>query len=87
MQTAYHAANAADAQILCDLLREEGVECHILGGYLQGAAGLLPAEPMVRIQVPDEQLQQAKVLIAAWEAATPLLDDSFDVSGGAGTGA
>ena len=80
MQTAYHAANAADAHMVCDVLRQEGVECHILGEYLQGGMGELPAHSMVRIQVPTAQLAQARALIAAWEAAAPLLDESFDVN-------
>lgn len=83
MQTAYHAANLVDAQMVCDVLRQEGVECHILGEYLQGGMGELPAHAMVRVQVPAEQLSQARALIAAWEAAAPMLDESFDVSGNA----
>lgn len=73
MQTAYHAANAVDAQMVCDVLRQEGVECHILGEHLQGAVGELPALSMVRVQVPDEHLDRARTLIAAWEAAAPSL--------------
>lgn len=79
MQTAYHAANAADAQMVCDVLRQEGVECHILGEHLQGAVGELPAHYMVRVQVPVAHLERARALIAEWESAAPVLDDEFDV--------
>ena len=82
MQTAYHAANLADAHMVCDVLRQEGVECHVLGEYLQGGMGELPAHAMVRVQVPQAQLERARALIAQWESAAPVLDDDFDVGPG-----
>lgn len=85
MQTAYNAANAVDAQMICDVLRQEGIECHILGEHLQGAVGELPALSMVRVQVPVAQLERARALIAEWESAAPVLNDTFDV--GSATGA
>jgi hypothetical protein len=79
MQTAYHAANLTDAHMVCHVLRQEGVECHILGEFLQGGVGELPAHSMVRVQVPVAHLERARALIAEWESAAPVLDDAFDV--------
>ena len=71
MQTVYEAANAAEAHMIADLLRQEGVVAHVRGEHLQGALGELPAAGLVRLEVHEEDHARARDFIARWEAAQP----------------
>ena len=71
MQTVYEAANAAEAHMIADLLRQEGVVAHVRGEHLQGALGELPAAGLVRLEVHPEDHARARDFIARWEAAQP----------------
>lgn len=68
MQTLYQAANAVEAHMLQDLLRQEGVATEIEGAYLQGAIGELPASGLVRLVVDDAQYARGREIIERWEA-------------------
>jgi hypothetical protein len=71
MQTVYEAANAAEAHMIADLLRQEGVVAHVRGEHLQGALGELPAAGLVRLEVHADHHAKARDFIARWEAAQP----------------
>jgi Putative prokaryotic signal transducing protein len=71
MQTVYEAANAAEAHMIADLLRQEGVVAHVRGEHLQGALGELPAAGLVRLEVHPQDHDRARDFIARWEAAQP----------------
>jgi hypothetical protein len=71
MQLAYRAASLPDAQIIADLLRADGIETRMFNQNAQSAAGEIPpavAGPQVWV-VDDEQLERARRLIAAFQAA------------------
>lgn len=72
MKTLYNASNALEAHMLVDLLKQEGLQAQVLGEYLQGAVGELPAGGLVRIVVEDEHHGAARELIQRWEAAQPI---------------
>src|SRR5690606_18757888 len=57
MKTLYQAANAVEAHMLADYLKQEGLSAHVLGEHLQGAVGELPAAGLVRLMIPDEQYE------------------------------
>ncbi len=68
MKTAYDAQNLIDAQLVCDLLHSAGIPARVSGAGLLGAAGELPAIGVVQVQVPDENLDRARAVVADWEA-------------------
>ncbi|MDI1259996.1 DUF2007 domain-containing protein [Aquabacterium sp.] len=86
MKTVYNAANLLEAQMLLDVLRQEGITAHIRGAHLQGAMGELPAAGLVRLEVLEEDHPRAREAIDRWEAVNPVPDTpvgaTADGSGG-----
>ncbi|RFP76951.1 DUF2007 domain-containing protein [Hydrogenophaga borbori] len=72
MKTLYQAANAVEAHMLADYLKQEGLHAQVLGEHLQGAVGELPAAGLVRLVIDDEQYEAGREAIARWEATQPL---------------
>jgi len=72
MRTLYEAANAIEAHILQDVLRQEGFSPFIHGEYLQGAMGELPAAGLVRLVIAEDEYVRARAVIEAWESAEPI---------------
>ncbi|WP_171016371.1 DUF2007 domain-containing protein [Pseudomonas sp. F(2018)] len=68
MKTLYEASNSAEAHMLLELLRQQGISSHIQGEYLQGAVGGLPAIGLVRLVVEDKDFSNARAIIERWEA-------------------
>lgn len=54
------------------LLLSAGLEAQILGEFLTGGAGELPAAGLVRVVVADEIEDEARGLIAEWEKSEPV---------------
>ncbi len=69
MQQLYQAGNRIEAQLLSDFLDRYLVDNRILGDYLSGAIGELPADvyPGVWI-IHDEDLPRARELLALFLA-------------------
>jgi hypothetical protein len=80
MKTVYNAANFLEAQMLLDVLRQEGITAHIRGAHLQGAMGELPAAGLVRLEVEEEDYVRAREAIDRWEAASPVPDTPLSAS-------
>ncbi|MCB2018608.1 MAG: DUF2007 domain-containing protein [Hydrogenophaga sp.] len=74
MKTLYEAANALEAHMLADVLRQEGIVAQVLGGFLPGAAGELPAAGLVRLVVEEADYERGRAVIARWESTQ--VDDS-----------
>lgn len=85
MKTLYEAANALEAHMLADLLKQEGLQAQVLGEHLQGAVGELPAGGFVRLLIPDEQYGAARAVVERWEA-TQVSDPTPPRSTQAGNG-
>lgn len=71
MKTVFEAANAVEAHMVRDLLRQEGIAAHIHGEHLQGAMGELPAAGLVRLVVDEADYPRGRAVIDAWETAQP----------------
>lgn len=71
MKTVYDAANALEAHLLQDLLRQEGIDAHVRGEALQGAVGEIPASGLVRLEVDEAAFDAARAVIQRWEATAP----------------
>ena len=60
----YEAADRIEAQVLQDYLRDAGVETAILGDYLAGAAGELPANIYPEVWILDAgDMEKARDLV------------------------
>lgn len=69
MKTAYDASSILEAHMALHQLQQAGIDAEIIGGFLQGAVGELPAVGNVRVVVPDDAEDEAREVIADWEAA------------------
>lgn len=68
MRTLYQAANGLEAQMLHDLLAQEGIATQIEGAYLMGGVGELPASGLVRLVVDEADYARGREAIERWEA-------------------
>ena len=71
METVFQASLALDAHLVQDLLERAGIDSHIEGEYLQGAAGGLPLDNPVRVRVAPERAAEARRVIVEWEKRQP----------------
>lgn len=69
MKTVYDASGNIEAHLVMHQLQQAGIAASIEGEYLQGGIGELPAAGNIRVVVPDEDEQEARQVIADWEAA------------------
>ena len=69
MKTVLHALNSVEANVVKGLLESEGIACSVLGEYLQGAIGELPATGLIRVVVNDEDYDQARTIVDNWSSA------------------
>ncbi|WP_449429834.1 putative signal transducing protein [Pseudomonas putida] len=75
MQRIYEPESLLEAQMLLSMLASEGVQVHLVGSDLVGAAGELPMQGLLGLAVPDEQAGYARQLIDAYNDAQPLAGD------------
>ena len=75
MQRVYEPENLLEGQMLVDMLASEGIAAYLLGQHLVGAVGELPACGLLGLVVADSDAEQARMLIAAYNAAQPLPGD------------
>jgi hypothetical protein len=75
MQRIYEPENLMEGELLQGMLASEGVEAHLVGRDLLGAAGELPMSGLLGLSVDNDQAQYARELIAAYNAAQPLPGD------------
>ncbi len=71
MKTLYQAANALEAHMLVELLKQQGIDAHIEGEHLQGAIGELPAAGLIRVVVSEDHYTQARTVVDRWDAEQP----------------
>ena len=75
MQRIYEPESLLEAEMLAGMLASEGVEAHLVGRDLIGAAGELPMQGLLGLAVADEQAEYARQLIDAYNDAQPLVGD------------
>lgn len=71
MKTVYEAANAVEAHMVLDLLKQEGLSAQLHGEHLPGAVGELPAAGLVRLVIGEADFARAREVIERWDAAQP----------------
>ncbi|CAD5106861.1 putative signal transducing protein [Zestomonas carbonaria] len=72
MQRIYDPQDLLEAEMLRNMLASEGIEAHLTGGHLLGAIGEVPVHGLLGLLVENHQAEQARQLIAAYNAAQPL---------------
>jgi len=78
MPTVFNANNLIEAQLVADLLTQSNLDARVEGAHLAGAIGDLPVTGILRVVVPEEDVQLAKDLITQWEnGAFALSDDTI----------
>ncbi|MCE5979370.1 putative signal transducing protein [Pseudomonas sp. JR33AA] len=75
MQRIYEPESLLEAQMLAGMLASEGIDVHVVGRDLLGAAGELPLQGLLGLIVADEQAEYARQLIDAYNDAQPLVGD------------
>lgn len=67
MISIYKAAHLADAQMVVDILAQDGITACIFGAGLGSAAGELPMDSSPDVRVLADDVDRARAAIAAWE--------------------
>ncbi len=75
MQRIYEPESLLEAELLISMLGSEGIAVHLVGRDLIGAVGELPMHGLLGLAVADEQADDARALIAAYNGAQPLAGD------------
>jgi len=78
MQKVYEPENLMEGELLQGMLASEGVEAHLTGRDLLGGVGELPIFGLLGLSVDNDQAEQARLLIAAYNAALPVSGDEPD---------
>ncbi|MDY7559037.1 DUF2007 domain-containing protein [Pseudomonas sp. 10B1] len=78
MQKVYEPENLMEGELLQGMLASEGVKAHLTGGHLLGGVGELPVFGLLGLSVDNDQADQARQLITAYNAAMPLSGDEPD---------
>jgi len=68
MQTVFEAANSLEAHMILGLLAQAGIEGQVLGEFLQGGIGDLPAAGLVSVVVSDTDFVPARIIVEDWNA-------------------
>lgn len=68
MRTIYHAADLIDAHLMLHRLQDVGIEAQVLGGFLSGGIGELPAAGLIRVVVADQDADAALSITAQVQA-------------------
>ncbi|MFS2125715.1 putative signal transducing protein [Pseudomonas sp. Pseusp97] len=84
MQRIYEPADLIEAELLGGMLANEGISSHLGGRHLVGGIGELPGMGLLHLWVEDDVAEQARELIAAYNAAQPLPGGADDHEGGPG---
>lgn len=67
MHLVFRANNILEAHIVAGLLKNNAIDCHVGGHYLQGAVGDLPATDFAYVFVDDADIDKAEKLLSEYE--------------------
>lgn len=80
MRTIYHAESLIDAQLVKDTLEQAGIPAFVLGEYLAGGIGDLPARDFIAVAVPDSCAAAAASVVQTVDARLSEARATFDKS-------
>ncbi len=68
-KVAYDASTNIEAHLVMHQLQQAGINARIEGEFLQGGVGELAAMGNVRVLVDEQDVEEARLVIADWEAS------------------
>ncbi len=68
MELVYKSSDIIEVHIVSEMLKVNGIDVFVGGHYLQGTVGILTGLNFANIQVPNEDCERSKELIAEYEA-------------------
>ncbi|MGC4091977.1 MAG: DUF2007 domain-containing protein [Polyangiaceae bacterium] len=74
----FRGSDYLQAQLLTGLLQQHGIDVFLQGAALQGALGELPALGHLALLVDEQDEQDARLVLAAYERGDLALDDTLD---------
>ena len=69
MKSVFDASSNIEAHLVMHQLQQAGIEATIQGEFLQGGIGELPAAGNIRVMVGEDDVDEARQVIADWDAA------------------
>ncbi|MCH9004763.1 MAG: DUF2007 domain-containing protein [Proteobacteria bacterium] len=69
MKKVFDASSNIEAHLVMHQLQQAGIDARIEGEYLQGGIGELPAAGNIRVLVDSKDVDEARLVIAEWDAA------------------
>ena len=63
MRIVHHASNPIEAHLVRHALEDSGLMVFVLGEHLQSGVGELPAGNLIRIAVPEPQVEAAEAVL------------------------
>lgn len=69
MKKVFDASSNIEAHLVMHQLQQAGIDARIEGEYLQGGIGELPAAGNIRVLVDSKNVDEARLVIAEWDAA------------------
>lgn len=82
MKCVYEASNVLEAHVIQGLLEQHRISSFIEGEYLIGAVGELPASPLVRVLVNDDDLPQGASLMRDYDSTNQPLNEQLTIAQG-----
>jgi hypothetical protein len=82
MKCVYEASNLLEAHVIQGLLEQHRISAFIEGEYLIGAVGELPASPLVRILVNDDDFSAGASLMRDYDATNQPLNEQVGIAQG-----
>lgn len=67
MKPIYKSGDITEAHIIAGLLNANDIEAHVGGFYLQGGIGDLAATDFVSVNVADEDVEAARLIVTEYE--------------------
>ncbi len=67
MHLIFRASNILEAHIVAGMLKNNDIDCHVGGHYLQGAVGDLPAADFAHVFINEADIDKAETLISDYE--------------------
>lgn len=68
MKPIYKSGDITEAHIIAGLLNANDIEAHVGGFYLQGGIGDLAATDFVSVNVADEDVEAARLIVSEYES-------------------
>lgn len=77
MKKIFDANNSIEANLLKNILEQEGIGAYINGEYLQGGIGELPVMGLLSVMVEERDWVRASEIVRRWERGGYAIDDQL----------